>query len=99
MADKENKKIEEKKLDDVNGGGLFSAYSEEDYNQAGVEVVGWGYFYNDGYKFQGQEISKMDASGLVFFTHYNERPAYTVEEAYEFYDYMSTVLDWRLPAY
>lgn len=35
----------------------------------------------------------MDASGLVFFTHYNERPAYTVEEAYEFYDYMSTVLD------
>lgn len=40
MADKENKKIEEKKLDDVNGGGLFSAYSEEDYNQAGVEVVG-----------------------------------------------------------
>ena len=40
MADKDNKKIEDKKLDEASGSGFFSQYSEEEYNEAGVEVIG-----------------------------------------------------------
>ena len=94
MADKDNKKIEDEKLDKVSGGGLFDMYTEGDYNAAGVEVIGWGYLYNDGYKFQGKEISSTDANRLVFFTGYNGRPAYSLEEAYEFYEYMVGILEW-----
>ena len=49
MADKDNKKIEDKKLDEASGSG--------------------------------------------FFTYYNGRPAVSLAEAYEFYDYMAAVLD------
>ncbi|MBR0462038.1 MAG: hypothetical protein IJJ00_04930 [Erysipelotrichaceae bacterium] len=52
----ENKKneevqsIEDKDLDKVTGGGFFSAYSNERYAEAGVEVIGAGSLWNDGYK-------------------------------------------------
>ena len=42
MSEKNDKNISEKKLEDVNGGGFFSEYSEERYNEAGVKVLGWG---------------------------------------------------------
>ena len=35
----------------------------------------------------------IDASSPVFFTYYNGRPAVSLAEAYEFYDYMAAVLD------
>ena len=86
MKEDENKNInvEDEKLKKVDGGGFFSSYSEEEYNAAGVEVVGWGYFYNDGYRFQGKDISTEDANTLAFFTYYKGYPASSIEEANEF---------------
>lgn len=93
MANEENKKIEDKKLNKVDGGGFFSQHTLEEYKKAGVEVVGPGYLYNDGYKFQGKEISTKDANVLAFFTYYYGRPANSLEEAYDYYDYMESVLN------
>ena len=92
MTDKENKKIDEQKLENVSGGGFFSEYSDEDYSKAGVEVVGSGILWNDGYKFQGKEISTEDANKLAFFTYYKGYAAGSLQEAREFYDVMAQEL-------
>jgi len=44
------KEINDEKLDQVAGGALFSDFSDEEYEAAGVEVIGSGVFYNDGYR-------------------------------------------------
>ena len=55
MSDEEKKQLNDESAEQVSGGGLFSSYSEEEYNKAGVTVIGWGYFYNDGYEYQGKD--------------------------------------------
>ena len=69
---KDNKKIINElainELDTVAGGALFETYSDEDYQAAGVEVVGSGFFTNDGYRFNGQEIDSVDADLLVKYS-------------------------------
>ena len=73
MAEKKKienaKKIEDESLDKVTGGGLFSTYSEAKFNAAGVEVIGWGYLWNDGYRLMssGEEIGMSDAEEAVFY--------------------------------
>ena len=54
--------------------------------QQGVEIVGPGILWNDGYKFQGKEITTTEADRLAFFTYYNNRPANSIQEAKEFWD-------------
>lgn len=85
----DEKKINDKKLEQVSGGGLFSRHSDKEYAEAGVTVVGPGTFYNDGYAFKGKEISTEDAHMLVFFYYYHDYPAESVEEAREYYDYFA----------
>ena len=89
----ENKKkaLSDKKLDKVDGGGFFSKYSDEEYAAAGVEIVGPGMFYNDGYRFKGKDITTEQAEKLAFFYYYKEYPAESVEQAEEYYDYMARV--------
>ena len=91
MNEENKKKLEDKKLDKVNGGGFFSKYSDEEYAAAGVEIVGPGTWYNDGYRFKGKDITTEQAEMLGFFYYYKEYPAESLEQAEEFYNYMGTV--------
>lgn len=68
-------------MESVSGGGIFSHYDDWEYQQAGVDVVGPGTFWNDGYKFQGKTISTLDAIYLVDFYQANGRVASSVQEA------------------
>ena len=83
--DKDNKNIiDDNNLDDVSGGGLFSSYSDSQYENAGVEVVGAGFLYNDGYKFKGQDISTSEAECLVEFYFDKGYIASSVQEAKDY---------------
>ena len=72
-------------LSKVNGGGLFSHYRDDEYRQAGVEIIGPGTFPNDRYKFQGRKISTSEAEALAGFCLDTGRPAVSVEEAKAYY--------------
>ena len=66
----DEKKINDKKLEQVSGGGLFSRHSDKEYAEAGVTVVGPGTFYNDGYAFKGKESTRSynsNSSFCIFF--------------------------------
>ena len=91
MNEENKKKFDDKTLDKVDGGGFFSKYSDEEYAAAGVEIVGPGTFYNDGYKFKGKDITTEQAERLAFFYYYKEYPAESVEQAEEYYEYMCQV--------
>ena len=88
MEKKEIKKVKSLKseeLEQTSGGaakGLLSSYSVEEYNDAGVEVIGWGYIYNDGYRLMasGEDINSTMASWAVDFFHHRGRRASSVEE-------------------
>lgn len=82
MAD-EKRKLTDPELIKANGGGLFSAFNDEDYAAAGVEIVGPGLFYNDGYKFKGKTISTSDAEYLGYYYRYYGKAADSIEEAKE----------------
>ena len=81
-----NKKndIKDEELDKVSGGGLFSTYTDATYNEAGVEIIGAGNFYNDGYKFKGKNITTREAECLVEFYFAKKRIADSVDEACEY---------------
>ena len=88
MSGKETKDIKNLKaeeLEQTTGGaakGFLSSYSVEEYNDAGVEVIGWGYIYNDGYRLMasGEDINSTMASWAVDFFHHRGRRASSVEE-------------------
>ena len=77
----EKKKIDPKHLKDVNGGGFFSDWRDSDYEDAGVEIVGKGLLYNDGYRFNGVDISTEDAGDLAFLYYYRGFRAESLEAA------------------
>ena len=81
--DKKNK-INEEELEKVSGGGLFSPYTDSTFNEAGVEIVGAGNFYNDGYRFNGKDISDEEAKCLVEFYFAKKRIANSVQEAVDY---------------
>lgn len=81
------KKINEEQLNDVNGGGLFDKYSDDEYEAAGMEVVGSGFFYNDGYRFKGQDISDDDAIILVKYNKHFGSVAPSVEDPRAWWKY------------
>ena len=51
MPEKEKKILNDEDLATVDGAGCFSAWSDKDYIAAGVEIVGPGILWNNGYKF------------------------------------------------
>ena len=81
-----NRKLDDEQIEKVSGGGFFSPYDDEDYHAAGVEIIGPGKWYNDGYKFQGQEIKSGEATILVEFFFKNGRIASSVEEAMDWFN-------------
>ena len=66
----------------------FSPYDDEEYRAAGVEIVGPGKYWNDGYKFQGRDSKSGEASILVEFYLKNGRVASSVEEAMDRFNYL-----------
>ena len=53
-------------LDQVNGGGIFSRFRDKQYAAAGITVKGAGWFYNDGYEYNGKEISTDEANSYEY---------------------------------
>lgn len=91
----EYKECIKNELDKVTGAGLFSRNTDEEYRNAGVEVVGPGTFWNDGYRFKGQDISTDDANFLVLYRYYLGRVADSIPAAREEFDwYASNYLEY-----
>lgn len=82
-------------LDKVAGAGLFSRNTDEEYADAGVEVVGPGVLWNDSYKFKGTTISRADANFLVLYRYYLGHVADNIPDAREEFDwYARTYLEY-----
>ncbi len=69
---KNNEQLDNKELQQTSGGsagGIFSTYSKEEYEDAGVHVVEWGPVYNDGYVLMatGEELNFDEADDAVTF--------------------------------
>ena len=79
-------------LGQVSGGGLFSAYSVESYNEVGIMVIGVGWFYNDGYRYEGEEITTYEARCLVFYYRWNGKRAPSIDEAVRFFEYIYDII-------
>ena len=60
-------------------------FSDDWYRDAGVEVVGSGWISNEGYRFNGKDISDYDASVLVRYYMHNDTIAPSLEEAKAWY--------------
>jgi len=85
------KKLNNEELEKVDGGsanGFLSSFSEEEYNRANVVVIGWGYMYNDGYKWRptGQDISTTKANWAVHFYEAKGRAANDLQEVENYYN-------------
>ena len=80
------KRIEDGELDKVSGGALISDYSDSEYEDAGVEVVGSGIIWNSGYKLRStkEEISWVEASYAVWFKKEHGRPVIDKAELKKF---------------
>ena len=78
------KRLEDDDLKKVDGAGIFSRFTNDIYELAGVEVVGPGTFWNDGYRYKGQEISDATANVLAYYAFYECQPAESIEQAREY---------------
>ena len=85
-----NKKFEDKDLEKVSGGAWISTFSDEEYNDAGVKVIGSGTVWNSGYKFilTDEELSWVEADAAVTFKRRNGRKAISKAE-------IRTIIDER----
>ena len=86
VKEKNSEKLDLNQLEQVCGGGLFSSYSDKQYAAAGVNVIGPGWFYNDGYSFNGIEIGCYEASALTYYFLNIGKRAPSLEEALRYYD-------------
>ena len=77
-----NKKFEDKDLEKVSGGGWISTFSDEEYNDAGVKVIGSGTVWNSGYEFilTGEELHWVEADAAVTFKRRYGRKAISKAE-------------------
>ena len=81
-------------LDRVNGGGLFSRFRDKQYAAAGITVKGAGWFYNDGYEYNGKEISTDEANWLAYYYYWNKKRAPSMAEAKRYYEANSYEYDY-----
>ena len=72
---KENKctEIKTTELEQVTGGSFMFFYRDEVIRGAGVEVIGSGFLYDDGYRWKGMDISRDDASFLCDYYQWFRR--------------------------
>lgn len=80
-----NNTLELTELEQVSGGALFSKYSVDEYNKAGVMVIGVGLIYNDGYRYEGKEITPYEANCLTLYYLWYGRRASSIDEAEQLY--------------
>lgn len=80
-------------MKNVSGGGLFSAFMDEQYEAAGITVVGPGWFYNDGYRYNGVDISMDEANWLTYYYVWNKSRASSIEEARRYFEETSCEID------
>ena len=74
---KENKctEIKTTELEQVTGGSFMFFYRDEVIRGAGVEVIGSGFLYDDGYRWRGMDISRDDASFLCdYYIWFRRQP-------------------------
>ena len=89
-----SKTLELRELEQISGGGIFSAYKDKQYEAAGVTVVGSGWFYNDGYKYNGKDITTDEATWLTYYYIWNHNRALSIEEAKRYYVDTSRGMDY-----
>jgi hypothetical protein len=91
MENKE-KALDLTELGQVSGGGILSGYSVEEYNEAGIMVIGVGWLYNDGYRYEGKEISTYEARCLMFYYNWYGKRAPSIDEAVRFREYIYDII-------
>ena len=68
--------IKTAELEQTTGGSFMFFYQEETIKGAGVEVIGSGFLYDDGYRWRGREISREEASLLCdYYKWFRRQPA------------------------
>ena len=80
-----NETLDLNQLEQASGGSIFLSYKKELYAEAGVTIVGPGVFYDDGYTYNGQEISLDDANALTCYYADKGEHAPSLEEARRHY--------------
>ena len=94
MADNNKQKnenmINDEDIEKVSGGGWISTFSDEEYNDAGVKVIGSGRIWNSGYEFilTGDELNWVEADAAVTFKRRYGRKAISKAE-------IRTIIDER----
>ena len=99
----EIKKLDDEEMGQVSGGesvpydpngepvvaGLFSNFTDSKFKEAGVEIVGPGWLYNDSYilKATGEVLSTKWATWAVHFYIAKKRRARCLREIQEYYEY------------
>ena len=69
------KEIKVNELEQVAGGSFMFFYRDEIIRGAGVEVIGSGFLYDDGYRWKGMDISRDDASFLCdYYIWFRRQP-------------------------
>ena len=67
--------IKTTELEQVTGGSFMFFYRDEVIRGAGVEVIGSGFLYDDGYRWKGMDISRDDASFLCdYYIWFRRQP-------------------------
>ena len=76
------KNIEDKDLDEVSGGALFSVFSDDEYASAGVGMSDPGVFSNDGYKLMAsnEDLTESLANLAVYYYKAKGVPAKNISE-------------------
>ena len=83
----EKKILNEDNLEEVDGGAALADYTDEEYNAAGIEVIGPGEWHNQGYRLKasGENLSSRQAYYCVSFYRAKGRPAQNWQEVYDRY--------------
>lgn len=88
MSDNKNENtnmMKEKNLDKVSGGVLFKDFSDDQYNDAGVQIGKIGSLSDETFLFKGKAILREEAALIVDFYHFYGRVPNSVEEALDWY--------------
>ena len=82
------KNLDDKDLEKAAGAGRFSSYTDEEYNAAGIDVIGPGKYWNDGYKLRstGEELDRGWANWGVSFYREFGRAAKNKDEIIRYRD-------------
>ena len=85
MEEKDIRELSDDANETVTGGGILTQYSNNDYREAGLEVIDPGVFTNGGYilRASGQSLTEEQANNVVRFFREVGRPASNYEEVVE----------------